>query len=69
VIAHGHLAISDEHHFVVLAHAQDRCAVNRRASRTISHSGIIPPECAAHQNRVDVEGAPMKLQIGRNTDS
>src|SRR5260370_4385424 len=43
VIAHGHLAIGDEHHLVVLAHAQNRGAVHRRASRTISHSTIIAP--------------------------
>src|SRR6267142_1406167 len=47
VIAHGHLAIGDEHDLVVLAHAQHRCAVHLRASPAVWHPTIIAPRCGS----------------------
>src|SRR5215467_860721 len=53
VVAHGDLSISDKHHFVVLAHTQDRGAVHRRTSLMILHlmfpRGIIAPGTVTHQ--------------------
>src|SRR5258708_39010795 len=50
VIAHGHLAIGDEHDFVVLAHAQNRGAMHQWAFLTITHPFIIAPEESERQN-------------------
>jgi hypothetical protein len=41
VVAHGHLAVGDQYNFVVLAHAQYRCAMRLRASLTGPHPFII----------------------------
>src|SRR5258708_36621478 len=43
VIAHGHLAIGDKHHLVLLAHAQYRGAVHLWTFRAITHPHIIAP--------------------------
>src|SRR6267142_3165408 len=50
VIAHGHLAIGDEHDLVVLAHAQNRGAVHLWAFPGITHPLIIAPEESERQN-------------------
>jgi len=50
VIAHGHLAIGDEHDFVVLAYAQNRGAVHQWAFPAIAHPPIIAPEESMRQN-------------------
>src|SRR5260370_31435315 len=50
VVAHGHLAIGDEHDLVVLAHAQYRGAVHLWAFLAITHPSIIAPEESARQN-------------------
>jgi len=42
VVAHGHLSIGDQHNFVFLPDAQNRCAVNLRLSRSVTHSFSIP---------------------------
>jgi hypothetical protein len=42
VIAHGHLAIGDEHGFIVLAHQKHSGAVHPYALEAILHSAIIP---------------------------
>src|SRR5216684_7848392 len=71
VIAHGHLAIGDEHHLVVLAHAQNRGAVHRWAFLTMAHPLIIAPGESARQNRWRVAGyfgGPWrKLRNSRNS--
>src|ERR1700737_3192951 len=43
VVAHGHLPIGDQDHFVVLAHAQHRSAVHLCASLPCLHPIIIQP--------------------------
>src|ERR1700692_4457502 len=43
VIAHGYLAIGDEHDFVVLTHAQNRGSVHQCVSLDMRHRNIIPP--------------------------
>src|SRR5258708_15575776 len=55
VIAHGHLAIGDEHHLVVLAYAQNRGAVHLWALLAITHPLIIAPEESERQNRRSAE--------------
>src|SRR5205807_3210393 len=54
VLAHGHLAIGNQHDFVVLAHAQNRSAVQRRTSLIIAHRKIIAPETVVSQKPRDV---------------
>src|SRR5712692_10948673 len=49
VLPHGHLAIGNEDHLVILAHAQDRGAVHRRASAAIFHLNSIAPGAAVRQ--------------------
>src|SRR6267142_38060 len=50
VIAHGHLAIGDEHDLVVLAYAQNCGAVHLWAFPGITHPLIIAPEESERQN-------------------
>src|SRR5260370_10483859 len=50
VIAHGHLAIGDEYHLVVLAHAQHRSAMHQWAFLAIPHPLIIAPQDSERQN-------------------
>src|SRR6266852_3912569 len=50
VIAHGHLAVGDEHNLIVPAHAQHCSAVHLRASLAIPHPAIIPPRESERQN-------------------
>src|SRR6202166_5444643 len=42
VIAHGYLAIGNEHYFVVLTHAQNGGSVHRCVSLDMRHRNIIP---------------------------
>jgi hypothetical protein len=42
VIAHGHLSIGDKYNLAFLPNAQNRCAVNPRLSRSVTHSLSIP---------------------------
>jgi hypothetical protein len=42
VIAHGHLAIGDEHDLIVLAHAKHGSAMRQCTSPSIRHSTSIP---------------------------
>src|SRR6267142_362152 len=55
VIAHGHLAVSDEHNLIVPAHAQHCSAVHLRASVAVPHPAIIPPRESERQNPVRVK--------------
>src|SRR5579859_971051 len=43
VVAHRHLPIGNQHHFILFAHAQYRSAVHRRASLALTHPSIIQP--------------------------
>src|ERR1700688_782103 len=42
VIAHGYLAICDEHYFALLTHAQNRGSVHQCVSLDMRHRNIIP---------------------------
>src|SRR6202163_4437352 len=42
VVAHGYLAIGDEHDFAVLTHAQNRGSVHQCVSLGMRHRNIIP---------------------------
>lgn len=43
VVAHGDLTVSDEHYFIVFAHAEHGGAVHWRVSRIMRHMDIIAP--------------------------
>src|ERR1700730_5750591 len=52
VIAHGHLAIGDEHRFIVFAHAEHGGAMHLRAPRSPEHPMIILADVPAFQSSV-----------------
>src|SRR5579859_7167803 len=58
VIAHGHLAIGDQHCFIVLAHAQHGCTVRPGASLPSTHPHII--QCRASAKPREARGDSMK---------
>src|SRR5580700_6533725 len=61
MIAHGHLAISDKHGLIVLAHAQNRSAMHLGASLAVMHRTII--------QRCPALGTQPRSQSLRKSDS
>ena len=72
-LAHGHLAIGGEHHFIVLADAQHRCAAYPLSILLNWHPAIIPrrrKECAGRGAKREMQGCSgMRRKRGRSAES